>query len=66
MPAVFIRLNLVDESGNDVVPVYWSDNYITLWGKEKMDVEVSWTGGTPARATVAIQISGANVVVGRL
>ena len=40
VPAVFIRLNLVDEKGEDVVPVVWETNYFTLWPRESYDVAV--------------------------
>lgn len=56
VPAFFVSLNLVDEAGNDVVPVLWSDNYVTLWPKEKLDITLGeWTQGAK------IQIKGANV-----
>jgi exo-1,4-beta-D-glucosaminidase len=58
VPAFFIRLNLVDGSGNDVTPVIWSDNYVTLWPKEKLVLGVSHSGGAE---NVAVQISGGNV-----
>ncbi|KAL8286040.1 hypothetical protein RB600_010152 [Gaeumannomyces tritici] len=54
VPAVFVRLNLVDERGADVVPVFWSDNYVTLWPGEKMDLDMEGKGR-------AIEISGKNV-----
>lgn len=56
VPAFFVRLNLVDADGGDVNPVFWSDNYVTLWPKEKLDLEVS--GG---KGAAGIQISGKNV-----
>jgi exo-1,4-beta-D-glucosaminidase len=40
VPAVFVRLNLVDKEGRDVVPVLWGENYLTLWPGEKKVVEV--------------------------
>ncbi|KAL1653311.1 hypothetical protein SLS61_004188 [Didymella pomorum] len=40
VPAVFIRFNLVDTKGEDVVPVVWETNYITLWPRESYDVAV--------------------------
>lgn len=58
VPAVFVRLNLVDGSGNDVVPVTWSENYITLWPGEKIDVEIGYSSDY---AGVAIEVSGKNV-----
>ncbi|KAF1941034.1 hypothetical protein EJ02DRAFT_503719 [Clathrospora elynae] len=42
MPEVFVRLNLVDGEGRDVVPVTWSENYMTLWPGEKMEIEVEY------------------------
>ncbi|KAL6691444.1 glycoside hydrolase family 2 protein [Trichoderma pleuroticola] len=57
VPAVFIRLTLVDKSGNDVNPVSWSDNYVTLWPKEKLQLEV---GGWDASGD-SIQVSGRNI-----
>ncbi|KAL7918683.1 glycoside hydrolase family 2 protein [Trichoderma austrokoningii] len=57
VPAVFIRLTLVDKSGNDVNPVSWSDNYVTLWPKEKLQLEVGGWDGSGA----SIQVSGKNI-----
>ncbi|VUC33008.1 unnamed protein product [Clonostachys rosea] len=57
VPAFFIRLTLVDEEGNDVNPVTWSDNYVTLWPKEKLELTVhGWDG-----SGTNIQISGGNI-----
>ncbi|KAL7933888.1 glycoside hydrolase family 2 protein [Trichoderma chlorosporum] len=57
VPAVFIRLTLVDKSGNDVNPVSWSDNYVTLWPNEKLQLEVGgWDGSGDS-----IQVSGKNI-----
>jgi exo-1,4-beta-D-glucosaminidase len=58
VPAVFVRLNLVNGRGEDVVPVTWSENYVTLWPGEKMDVVVDWTGGSDG---VRIEVDGKNV-----
>lgn len=55
VPAFFIRLNLVDEDGGDVLPVVWSDNYITLWPNEKLKLQVEGKGGA------AVQVSGGNI-----
>ncbi|KAJ4293398.1 hypothetical protein N0V90_008681 [Kalmusia sp. IMI 367209] len=58
IPAVFIRLNLVDGRGEDVVPVTWSDNYVTLWPDEKLELEVGYTASGSA---VKVEIDGWNV-----
>ena len=39
-PAFFISLNLVDDTGKDVLPLTWSDNYVTLFPKEKVTLTV--------------------------
>ncbi len=36
VPAFFLSLNLVDKRGNDVLPLTWDDNYVTLWPREKI------------------------------
>lgn len=62
VPAVFIRLNLVDKNGMDVNPVQWSDNYVTLWPHEKMELTVTSLGAGAA----AVEISGKNVKNGKV
>lgn len=56
VPAFFIRLNLVDGMGNDVVPVLWTDNYVTLWPHEEMEVQVTYDTSLSA----SVQASGWN------
>ncbi|KAL2148214.1 hypothetical protein VTH82DRAFT_4979 [Thermothelomyces myriococcoides] len=36
VPAFFVGLTLVDAHGNEVLPVTWDDNYVTLWPGEKL------------------------------
>ncbi|KAI1117983.1 family 2 glycoside hydrolase [Nemania sp. NC0429] len=55
VPAFFITLNLVDKTGGDVQPVFWSDNYVTLWPHEKLELDVKGDGAA------AVQIRGKNV-----
>ncbi|KAI1183074.1 family 2 glycoside hydrolase [Nemania serpens] len=55
VPAFFVTLNLVDEAGEDVQPVFWSDNYVTLWPHEKLELKVKGDGAA------AVQIRGKNV-----
>ncbi|KAL0580452.1 hypothetical protein V5O48_001606 [Marasmius crinis-equi] len=57
VPAVFVRLEVVDQRGDDVLPVFWSDNYVTLWPGEKVEMETRFEGGSRAQ----IKISGKNV-----
>ena len=62
VPAVFVRLNLVDGTGQDVVPVFWSDNYLTLWPKEELAVEVEYTR---SERGARIETSGKNLRSGK-
>ncbi|KAE8352392.1 glycoside hydrolase superfamily [Aspergillus coremiiformis] len=44
VPAFFLHLMIVDETGVELAPVYWSDNYITLFPQEKTSVTVEFDG----------------------
>ena len=59
VPAFFIRLNLVDSEGEDIVPVLWSDNYVTLWPREKLELDVTYPEGSGEGGSV--EISGSNI-----
>ncbi|KAF2448475.1 glycoside hydrolase family 2 protein [Karstenula rhodostoma CBS 690.94] len=70
LPAVFVRLNLVDfldtwDTGKgytDITPVTWSDNYVTLWPEETLELEVNFRHGDVRRGqAVRIEIEGWNV-----
>ncbi|KAF2246220.1 glycoside hydrolase family 2 protein [Trematosphaeria pertusa] len=59
VPAVFVRLNLVDgRSGEDIVPVRWEDNYVTLWPGERIEIGVEYEGGYGG---ARVEVSGVNV-----
>lgn len=56
VPAFFVSLNLIDKNGDDVLPVLWSDNYVTLWPHEKLDITLGeYTPGD------RVEIKGFNV-----
>ncbi|KAB5551034.1 glycoside hydrolase family 2 protein [Coniochaeta sp. 2T2.1] len=59
VPAFFVRANLVDAAGGDVNPVIWSDNYVTLWPGETLELDVQFEG-----KAAKVQVSGRNVVKG--
>ncbi|KAJ9612135.1 hypothetical protein H2200_003732 [Cladophialophora chaetospira] len=62
MPAVFIRLGLVQGSAA-VESAYWDDNYVTLFPHEKLDIGVKWrTGGA---GSPSIVWDGVNVPSGK-
>jgi len=61
VPAVFVRLNLVDGRGEDVVPVVWSENYVTLWPGEGRDVDVQFRIGGGGVKGMKVEVGGWNV-----
>ncbi|KAF2852087.1 glycoside hydrolase family 2 protein [Plenodomus tracheiphilus IPT5] len=61
VPAVFVRFNLVDENGDDRVPVAWSQNYVTLWPGESMDILLNHGKPWPPNSGWSIEVSGKNV-----
>lgn len=57
VPAFFIRLKLVDEDGDEILPAYWSENYVTLFPHETLELDATWNGTATARTVV---VSGVN------
>ncbi len=55
--AFFVQLRLADDKGADVLPVRWSDNYVTLQPGEEIAIDAVAAENVPAR----IAISGMNV-----
>jgi exo-1,4-beta-D-glucosaminidase len=60
VPAYLIRLELQDGVGRDVAPVFWADNYVTLWPGEKIEVTVNWMASGSGTGKV-VKISGMNI-----
>lgn len=59
-PAFFIRLVLTDTQTQDAItPVYWSDNYVTLFPQESLNLTVEFN--LTASRSPAVEISGRNV-----
>ena len=42
VPAPFLRVNLMGEDGEQILPVIYSDNYITLMPGEQKTITVTW------------------------
>ncbi|RDA91800.1 hypothetical protein CP533_2803 [Ophiocordyceps camponoti-saundersi (nom. inval.)] len=41
LPAFFIRVRVInDDDEEDITPVFWSENYVTLWPYERLRIEV--------------------------
>ena len=52
-PALLVRLILLDRSGEEILPVNYSDNYFSLMPGDGKTVRVEW-GGDPRDADIAI------------
>ncbi|KAK4221766.1 family 2 putative glycoside hydrolase [Podospora fimiseda] len=60
--AFFVSLNLVDKDGNDVLPVRWDDNYVSLWPGEKLTLTArSVVGSKGIWNPSAVHVGGKNV-----
>jgi exo-1,4-beta-D-glucosaminidase len=57
IPAVAVSLNLVDVKGEDVVPVLWQDNFVTLWPQERIELDVQIEGNWDG---VKVEVQGLN------
>jgi len=59
--AFFVQARLADEHGDDLLPVLWSDNYVSLLPGERAVLRAQ----VPGRATLPhgarVEISGINV-----
>ncbi len=60
--AFFVRLKLdKGKGGEEILPVVWQDNYISLLPGEKREVTASYRASNLGAATPAIEVSGWNV-----
>lgn len=59
IPAFFVILNLVDANDDDVVPITWSDNYVTIWPDESIRLVAQY--GQKTGLGFKLQIRGFNI-----
>jgi exo-1,4-beta-D-glucosaminidase len=58
VPAFFVEATLRDAKGNQVAPVSWSDNEVSLWPGESVTLTAtSQTGSAP----LTVDVAGVNV-----
>ena len=61
-PALMIRLNVVgDKDGQQLLPVFYSDNYFSLLPGEKKEVRMNWKDEDTRGNEGRVVISGYNV-----
>ncbi|KAJ5715543.1 Glycoside hydrolase family 2 immunoglobulin-like beta-sandwich [Penicillium malachiteum] len=59
-PAFFIHLKIIHSDDNsEIIPAYWSDNYVTLWPKEKLLLTVAYEG--EVMHDIHVEVSGRNI-----
>lgn len=59
-PAPFLRLNLKGGDGEQILPVMYSDNYITLMPGEQKTVRISWRQEDARGQQPQVEINGLN------
>ncbi|ORY60241.1 glycoside hydrolase family 2 protein [Pseudomassariella vexata] len=64
VPAFFLRISLVDRTtGEDIASVFWSDNYVTLWPHERMEIDVRFNAKLAFGGDVELGYRGWNVEI---
>lgn len=62
VPALMVRLNIVgDKDGDQILPVFYSDNYFALLPGEKKQVEVDWKDVDTRGNAPVLKVTGYNV-----
>ena len=60
--AFMVHLRLArGKGGEDVVPVFWDDNYVTLLPGEHRELTATYDPSALAGATPAVEVDGWNV-----
>ena len=59
--AFFVQARLMDERGDDILPVVWTDNYVSLLPGDRLLLRATMAGRRPLPAEVHVEISGVNV-----
>lgn len=62
VPAMLLRLNLLDADGDQVLPVNYSDNYIHLMPGRSVTVTVEWDiADTRSETNPTVALTGFNL-----
>jgi exo-1,4-beta-D-glucosaminidase len=60
--AFFVRLKVVKgEQGEEILPVVWEDNYISLLPGERREVTATYRSSELGAAKAVVEVSGWNV-----
>jgi hypothetical protein len=58
-PSVCTRMQIVDDNGNDILPVFWSDNYITLMPGDRCRVNAQFS--SPSSKSLHFKVNSYSV-----
>jgi exo-1,4-beta-D-glucosaminidase len=59
--AFFVHVEIVDAGGNEILPVIWSDNYLTLWPGETTTITAKYAAENSSGQPVRVRVKGFNV-----
>ena len=59
-PAFFVRLKL-NRGGEEILPVVWQDNYISLLPGEKREITATYRAANLSNANPEVEVSGWNL-----
>ena len=64
VPAFFLRAEIVPNAdGNEILPVTWTDNYVTIFGGESVTLQASYRSADAPRGTLMVRVAGHNVPI---
>jgi exo-1,4-beta-D-glucosaminidase len=62
IPAFFVRAEIVNNAdGDEILPVTWNDNYVTVFGGESMTLEARYRAADAGGSGLKVRIQGHNV-----
>jgi exo-1,4-beta-D-glucosaminidase len=62
VPAFFMRAEIVnDATGDEILPVTWTDNYVTLFGGESITLEAHYRAADSSNKVSLVRVQGHNL-----
>jgi exo-1,4-beta-D-glucosaminidase len=59
--AFLVRARVVDNAGNELLPVWWTDNYITLLPGESRTLTASYFNNAAPPSGATVHLDGFNI-----
>jgi exo-1,4-beta-D-glucosaminidase len=64
VPAFFVRAEIVNNAnGDEILPITWSDNYVTVFGGESMTLEARYRVADSGELARTVRVQGHNLPV---